>query len=228
MKGWCKLVALIVFVGLLGSISGCSREAVIKEPSPAEIKVGPTEEPGREEAAELKGLLDHLQADLEKEKEAKNKLKEELARLKAENQRLKALASEEPGKKDAQLRFAVEKISLGFLTGGANWDEKEGDDGLIVFLHPKDQGGDTIKQAGQVRFELFDLTQDEVLIMSWGFTAEEAIENWQGFPTGFHFKLPWKDSPPSTADLILKAAFIDLDGKYFVATKKIRLHLGSE
>lgn len=226
MKGW--LVAVIVFMSLLVGISGCRREAVIKELPRAEIKVEPAEEPGREEMAELKVLLEHLQAELEKEKEAKDKLKEEIAWLKAENQRLKAKVSEEVRKKDTQLRFTMEKISLGFLTGGANWDEKEGDDGLIVFLHPKDRDGDTIKWAGKVKFELFDLTQDEVVIMSWDFTAEETIKNWRTFPTGFHFKLPWKGPPPSASELILKAAFTDLDGKNFIATKTIRVRLGNE
>ncbi|KPJ62689.1 MAG: hypothetical protein AMS15_03080 [Planctomycetes bacterium DG_23] len=200
----------------------------MKRPIPAEIKVEPTREAESEETAELRVLLEQLQAELEKERKAKDKLEEELARLKAENQRLKALVSEKASPEDGHLRFPVEKISLGFLTGGADWDEKEGDDGLIVFLHPQDREDDTIKRAGKVRFELFDLTQEEVVVMGWDFTAEEAIKNWRNFPTGYQFKLPWKGSPPTASELILKATFTDLDGKDFIATKRIRVRLASE
>ena len=122
--------------------------------------------------------------------------------------------------------FPVTSISLGMLTGGANWDAQPGDDGVVVYLYPLDRSGDEVKRAGDCTFELFDLSQKpSPLLMSWHIPAAEAATLWQSFPGCYRFTLAWRDSPPRTSEPILKATFVTLSGQEFTATKELRVEL---
>ncbi len=122
--------------------------------------------------------------------------------------------------------FEVASLALGMLTGAADWDGQPGDDGIIVYLYPLDQSGDTVKRAGDCTFELFDLNRSErPLIMTWHIPAAQAAESWQTFPGCYRFKLAWRGSAPTTTEPILKIAFVVLSGREFTATKRLRVVL---
>ena len=122
--------------------------------------------------------------------------------------------------------FEVASLSLGMLTGATEWDGQPGDDGIVVYLYPLDQSGDTVKRAGDCTFELFDLSRSEhPLVMTWHIPAAQAAEFWQTFPGCYRFKLAWRGSPPETTEPVLKIAFVTLSGREFTATKRVRVVL---
>lgn len=122
--------------------------------------------------------------------------------------------------------FEVERISLGMLTGSADWDGKPGDDGIIVYLYPLDRSGDTVKRAGDCTFELFDLRRSEhPLVMKWHVAAAEAAGLWQTFPGCYRFKLSWQGPVPPPPQPVLKATFLTLSGREFSETKQLRVKL---
>jgi hypothetical protein len=124
--------------------------------------------------------------------------------------------------------FEVARVTLGMLTGAADWDGQPGDDGLIVYLYALDQSDDTVKRAGDCTFELFDLSRsDRPLAMVWHVPAAQAADLWQTFPGCYRFKLAWQGAPPTTTEPILKVTFAALSGKDFTATKRLRVRLPS-
>jgi len=125
--------------------------------------------------------------------------------------------------------FEVARISLGMLTGSANWDGQPGDDGIMVYLYPLDQSGDTVKRAGDCTFELFDLSRSKQhLTMTWHIPAAQAAGHWQTFPGCYRFKLAWQGSPPEAERPILKVTFLTLTGQQFTETKRLRVQRAPE
>lgn len=125
--------------------------------------------------------------------------------------------------------FEVAEITLGMLTGAANWDGEPGDDGVLVYLYPLDDSGDILKRAGDFTFELFDLRRrSSHVVASWHIAALETADLWLNFPGCFRFKLAWPESPPTSAELVLKATFVTLSGREFVATKTLRVEPAPE
>ena len=137
-------------------------------------------------------------------------------------------AGAERGQPEAQTvqDFEVERISLGMLTGAAEWDGQPGDDGILVYLSPLDRSGDTVKRAGDCTFELFDLRQSEhPLVMKWHVAAGEAAGLWETFPGCYRFKLSWQGASPPPPEPILKVTFVTLSGREFAETKRLRVKL---
>jgi len=125
--------------------------------------------------------------------------------------------------------FGVVSISLGMLTGAANWDGRPGDDGVVVYLHPQDRTGDTVKAVGSCRFELLDLGRSsDFVVMLWDIPAAEAIQRWQTFPRCYRFQLAWTGAPPEATEPVLKATFTTLSGTEFTVTKKLRVRPASQ
>jgi outer membrane murein-binding lipoprotein Lpp len=137
-------------------------------------------------------------------------------------------AATSEGKPEAQTMqdFDVEHISLGMLTGSADWDGQPGDDGVIVYLYPLDRSGDTVKRAGDFTFELFDLRHSErPLVMTWHVAAAQAAGLWETFPGCYRFKLAWQGSVPPPPEPVLKATLVTLSGREFSETKQLRVKL---
>jgi len=125
--------------------------------------------------------------------------------------------------------FQVVEVSLGMLTGSANWDGQPGDDGVMVYLYPLDGSGDIVKRAGDFTFELFDLARrNDHLVATWHVAAAEAADLWLNFPGCYRFKLAWPGPVPSSSELMLKATVLTLPGEEFIATKRLRVHPADE
>ena len=192
---------------------------------------------GESESATLQTQLEELSASLEalgrrlEELDTRtNALAEELTRARraaplAPVELAPPTSTAQPQPAPQPMRdFEVARISLGMLTGATDWDGEPGDDGVIVYLYPLDQAGDTVKRAGDFTFELFDLERSEKpLVMRWHIPAAEAAQYWQTFPGCYRFKLAWQGSPPQTEKPILKATFVTLSGQVFTQTKPLRV-----
>ncbi len=131
------------------------------------------------------------------------------------------------GPERLEVLFAVEKIELGRYSGRTNLDEKGGDDGVRVYMIPKDQAGRTVTAVGSVEIDVFDLARkEESLLMSYSFTAAEAKEHWQsgGLANHYNFTCPWKDREPLGDEITIRVKFVDyLSGRIFTATKQCRI-----
>jgi len=121
-------------------------------------------------------------------------------------------------------------IKLGQYTGGADLDAQPGHDGVKVYLRPIDQRGDTIKAAGTVRIQLYDLAAESGanLVGQFDFDADQVSKAFSGGFMAYHFTFtcPWKPAPPKNAGLTIRVEFTDyLTGKKFSAQKVCKVDL---
>ncbi len=143
------------------------------------------------------------------------KLENTLRRKNAQVAKLQALGVE----RIAHL-FTTDRLALG-NTSGINLDEKPGDDAIRVYLKPTDSYGSTIKAAGDVTIQLFDLATDpkNTLIGEYTFAAEKLNDHWYGGFGVYHFRFdcPWpSDTPPAGRKVTVRVEFFDhLTGKTF-------------
>ncbi len=56
--------------------------------------------------------------------------------------------------------FGIDRIKILGITGGADTDQRLGDDAVVVYFRPIDIDGDTIKRAGEIEITLLDILAD--------------------------------------------------------------------
>ena len=153
---------------------------------------------------ELSGMRQQL-ADKDRELIAQQVTIDEL------NARLRAARAFTP--EDLEHVFSAEKIVIDGLSGGADYDGKPGDDGVTVYLRPVDRDGDTVKVAGDIHIELFDLAaaEGQTQIGQWDFAASEVSALWYSAFCTQHYtiKCPWPTDPPTGRTLTIVARFTD-------------------
>ena len=94
-----------------------------------------------------------------------------------------------------------------------------------MLLRPVDVDGHTLKAAGSVRIEAYDLDARDVRLGRWEFPAADIKRHWNsvGMIHEYVFTLPWDREPPEEAKLLLRATFVDaLTGRSFEALREIR------
>ena len=126
--------------------------------------------------------------------------------------------------------YYAKAVKLGQYTGGADLDGQVGDDGIKVFLRPIDANGDTIKAAGSVTVQLYDLAQpgDKTLIGEYKWSVDEVAKAFSGGFMTYHFSFtcPWKPAPPKHEEITVRVEFIDyLTGKAFTVQKVCKVDL---
>jgi hypothetical protein len=124
--------------------------------------------------------------------------------------------------------YYVTAIKLERLTGGADYDGKPGDDGITVYLQPVDQNGHVIKAAGDIRIELFDLSNPDGrrLIGEYVWDVDHTRELWHGRLMTHHYtaKCPWRTGPPAHDEVTIRVAFTDyLTGQTFRAQQVAKI-----
>ncbi len=151
-------------------------------------------------------------AELERTVDAKNtRLVEQKSSIDELNRQLDAAR----GVPDdwAEKIILPERLVIAALSGGANYDDKPGDDGVTVYLRPVDRDGDALKVAGDIRIELYDLANPpgRNLIGRYKVSADEARGLWYGAMMTSHYtvKCPWKNGPPAHPEITIRATFID-------------------
>lgn len=134
-----------------------------------------------------------------------------IARLERQIDSLQSLDPDRP----ADL-FAPTSIALASLTGGSDFDGRPGDDGVTVYVRPRDQFGDTVKVPGRITVQLLDnsdLTAPRVLGVCKLADSEELRTAWYGkFGTGHYtIKCPFDDdaSVPTSGQVTVAVEFLD-------------------
>ncbi|MBS3733461.1 MAG: hypothetical protein KGY99_00860 [Phycisphaerae bacterium] len=136
------------------------------------------------------------------------------------------------GDKRLNKLFHVTRITLGRYTGGVDTDDAPGHDAIKVFLRPHDADGSTIKAAGDVAVELYDLAADEgdQRIGTYRWSVDELSAQWSsGFMTyHFSFVCPW-DERPAHDEITVRVEFVDyLTGKTHTAQKVCTVDLPAD
>ena len=114
---------------------------------------------------------------------------------------------------DLKLVFAPEKIELGTLTGGADYDEKPGHDGVNVYIRPIDRDGDAVKVAGDIRVQLLDLAAPpgQRDVGEYFIPHDQVSKLWYGKFATYHYtvRCPWQHGPPANHEITIRVTFVD-------------------
>jgi hypothetical protein len=124
----------------------------------------------------------------------------------------------------------VGSVEFGRMTGGYNTDSRDGtDDGIDVYITPKDNKGHIIKVAGELQVQLFELTIPPRLIGECSFTAKELDSKWASrfLANHYYVRCPFKVTP-TDKNITVQVKFIELlTGKSFVIQKMVSVELPS-
>lgn len=188
-----RTIALLAVAGLLVTLIGCG---------PSEVEILRTE---------VRGLENQI-ADLEKDK---TELEEGLVQRDEQIETLLGL-----GDKRLEQLYYVQSIRLGKYSGGYDSDGEPGDEGVKIYLSCVDQEGTTIKAAGSLTIELFDLGAEagDIPLGEYTFTVEELGQWWSsGFMSyNYSVECPWQAGPPDHEEVTFVVKFTDyLTGESF-------------
>ena len=181
----------------------------------------------REKIKQLTADLESARAETKVTRQAVSDARSELAR---KQKRIDTLVGLGPDR--LKKLYYAKAIKLGQYTGGADLDGQAGDDGIKVFLRPIDANGDTIKAAGSVTVQLYDLgaPADKTLIGQYKWSVEEVAKAFSGGFLTYHFSFtcPWKTGPPKHDEITVRVAFIDyLTGKTLSVQKVCKVDLSA-
>ena len=127
---------------------------------------------------------------------------------------------------DRKYAFTVESLEIASRSGGMDTDKKAGHDVVVVFLEPKDRDGATIKAAGTIRVQLFDLAAAEGhrLLTEKTITPSQCSGAFSDSLLAYHYRIDLPLKSPAHTELTLQAEFVDvLTGKPHRAQKAIRI-----
>ena len=114
---------------------------------------------------------------------------------------------------DLKTIFYPVKIVIDSLSGGYDFDNQPGDDGVVVYLRPVDSEGDTLKVAGEIHIQLYDLAAaaHQTLLGEYKIPVEQARKLWYGKLMTNHYTIrcPWPHNPPTHPEITIRATFID-------------------
>jgi len=113
------------------------------------------------------------------------------------------------------------------LSGGHNFDQVAGPDGIAVVFQPRNLGDKFVDQAADVSIAAVDpeLPQEESVLSQWDFSAHEIYHRTKIEPAaerGIHLKLPWRDKTPKGDKVDVYVRYISDDGR----TMETRATLG--
>ena len=127
--------------------------------------------------------------------------------------------------------FAPVKLEIASLSGGADYDDRPGDDGVTVYLRPRDSDGHIVKAPGAISVQLLDNTDlnNPRVIGVFDFTDPETIrKSWYGkFGTSHYtLKCPFPDGStlPQARKIMIHAEFVDfLTGAVLTAAQEVTI-----
>lgn len=165
----------------------------------------------RKQNQELSATVNRLRADNEQ-------LQADVRRLESQNEMVSTLPSER-----LEQLWTVADLGFGRLTGT---DRRAEGAPLKVYLRPLDRHGSTLKAAGAITVEAFDLDADEVRLGKWEFPLEQAKSLWTsgGLLNEYVLVCPWEGDPPAEGtDLLIKVTFVDaLTQRRLQKTKEVK------
>jgi hypothetical protein len=102
------------------------------------------------------------------------------------------------------------------LTGGLDRDGRNGDEGVLVVVEPRDSQGRLVKSPGDVSIVVMDpaLEGTAQRVARWDFAAEEVPGHYQRTPLGegLRFQLAWPADPPQHSQVQLFVRYTAADG----------------
>ena len=125
--------------------------------------------------------------------------------------------------------FSPVRIEIAKLSGGADYNDAPGDDGVTVYLQPRDRDGDAVKVPGRITIQLLDntdLATPRVVGVYEFSDPDELRANWYGKFGTMHYSLKCPFPPgaalPASRRLTVSARFVDfLTGATLTATKEV-------
>ena len=173
--------------------------------------VSPTELQLRREIADLR---DQVSAQ-------DNKLAAQSAAIDGLNRQLAAARG--ISEDDLKKLFYPERLTIDSLSGGADYDDQPGDDGVTVFLRPIDREGDVVKVPGDITIQLYDLAAPpgRNLIGEYKIPVEQVAKLWHGKLMTNHYtiKCPWPHGAPEHTEITIRALFVDYLTKRVVSAQ---------
>jgi outer membrane murein-binding lipoprotein Lpp len=180
------------------------------------------------------GARPSLRDDFEELSRERTELKRRVEQLESENKeltgRVSQLAAMSP---EARLEVMPDlvRIELGRRTGVFDSDEDGRKDKLIVYVRPYDKTADTIKAAGSIRVQLWDLNADAdsaqvAQIAQWDIGGAQLKQYWAGTFLTNYYRLTFDLGEllvGHEGELTLNVTFIDyITGKVLTAQKVLK------
>jgi hypothetical protein len=113
------------------------------------------------------------------------------------------------------------------LTGGEDFDQRPGDDGLAVLIEPRNKAGQFVPKPAAVTIVLLDPTKngDAARYALWEFDQDVAEEVLRTDPLdrGLLFRVPWSGAPPDSDRLHLFVRYHTADGRKLEADRLITI-----
>lgn len=125
--------------------------------------------------------------------------------------------------------FAPVSVEIASLSGGDNYDDRPGDDGVTVHLRPHDTDDDVVKAAGRITIQMIDntdMTAPRVVGVCTFDKPEDLRRRWHSRFWTNHYTLPCPfpadAALPASGRLTASVAFVDyLTGRTLTAVKEV-------
>lgn len=126
--------------------------------------------------------------------------------------------------------YGLRRIVLGRLTGGLRKEGLPADEGLEVYLEPRDADDHVIKTPGTLYVQALEITPEgvKVPIGAWEITPDKLRFAWKPglLTTGYVVVLPWQ-TPPRSENVRVIARLKLSDGRVFEADRDVRVRIGA-
>jgi hypothetical protein len=161
----------------------------------------------------------------------KTQLQKQIEQSEKENEQLKQqvqVLSELPEEVKLENLNRLENIKIGRYTGFFDKDTDGRNEKLIVYVQPTDEQGDSLKAAGTVEVQLWDLnkTNGQAMLGQWKVEPDELKKLWFETLVSIYYRLTFDvaDIVDSLEEpLTVKVTFTDyLTGKVFNEQKVIK------
>lgn len=111
------------------------------------------------------------------------------------------------------------------MTGGVNFDDQPGDDGLMLLVEPRNRFEQTLTTAAPMSIVLLDPSEqgEKARVARWDFTPEDLESMAEPSPRsgGILLKLPWPSRAPDNRRLRLYVRYETADGRQLQTDREI-------
>lgn len=112
-------------------------------------------------------------------------------------------------------------------TGGSDFDQQPGDDGILVVLEPRNRNDAFVPLAGPLMVVVLDYVKRdagaEARIAKWELTAQQVDRSLHNNSSqrGIYLRLPWGEERPESGKLMVAVRYTTADGRKLEATRDI-------
>ncbi len=112
-------------------------------------------------------------------------------------------------------------------TGGSDFDQQPGDDGILVVIEPRNRNDAFVPLAGPLTVAVLDYAKRdagaEARIAKWDLTAQQVDRSLHNSSSqrGIYLRLPWGEVRPESSKLMVAVRYTTADGRKLEATRDI-------